>query len=183
MAQPYSPPPNSYGAPASNLQFYSSTYPTPPSSYGYGAPSGSMSSPPQNGGAGGYGYAPSPSSNARVSGRMGESGGLRTGWLAAFSTEGYEGEPSLQEELGVNFGHIREKTVAVLNPFRGIDRHLMDDSDLAGPILFFFLVGGGFFFAPFVFCGRQGKGGGRKGNRGRERKRTRDRMIKWLNTS
>lgn len=40
---------------------------------------------------------------------MGESSGLRTGWLAAFGTEGYEGEPGLMEELGVNFGHIKTK--------------------------------------------------------------------------
>ena len=40
---------------------------------------------------------------------MGEQGGLRTGWLAAFGTEGYEGEPPLLEELGVNFGHIKIK--------------------------------------------------------------------------
>ena len=46
---------------------------------------------------------------AGVSGRMGEQGGLRTGWLAAFGTEGYEGEPPLLEELGVNFGHIKVK--------------------------------------------------------------------------
>lgn len=44
-----------------------------------------------------------------VSGRMGETGGLRTGWLAAFGTEGYDGEPGLMEELGVNFGHIKTK--------------------------------------------------------------------------
>lgn len=43
------------------------------------------------------------------SGRMGEQGGLRTGWLAAFGTEGYEGEPPLLEELGVNFEHIKVK--------------------------------------------------------------------------
>jgi hypothetical protein len=40
---------------------------------------------------------------------MGEQGGLRTGWLAAFGTEGYETEPPLLEELGVNFGHIKTK--------------------------------------------------------------------------
>ena len=40
---------------------------------------------------------------------MGEQGGLRTGWIAAFGTEGYEGEPPLLEELGVNFGHIKGK--------------------------------------------------------------------------
>jgi hypothetical protein len=35
--------------------------------------------------------------------------GLRTGWLAAFGTEGYPGEPPLLEELGVNFVHIQTK--------------------------------------------------------------------------
>jgi hypothetical protein len=35
--------------------------------------------------------------------------GLRTGWIAAFGTEGYEGEPPLLEELGVNFHHIQTK--------------------------------------------------------------------------
>lgn len=40
---------------------------------------------------------------------MGEQGGLRTGWLAAFGTEGYDGEPPLLEELGVNFDHIKTK--------------------------------------------------------------------------
>ena len=45
---------------------------------------------------------------------MGEQGGLRTGWLAAFGTEGYEGEPPLLEELGVNFGHIKVKVSSLL---------------------------------------------------------------------
>ena len=44
-----------------------------------------------------------------ASGRMGERGGLRTGWLAAFGTEGYDHEAPLLEELGVNFGHIQTK--------------------------------------------------------------------------
>lgn len=48
---------------------------------------------------------------AGVSGRMGDQGGLRTGWLAAFGTEGYEGEPGLMEELGVNFSHIKSKVL------------------------------------------------------------------------
>lgn len=52
-----------------------------------------------------------------MSGRMGENqGGLRTGWLAAFGTEGYEGEPPLMEELGVNFRHIKGK-VCMLSLF------------------------------------------------------------------
>lgn len=53
-----------------------------------------------------------------VSGRMGENqGGLRTGWLAAFGTEGYEGEPPLMEELGVNFGHIKGKVCVLFSFF------------------------------------------------------------------
>ncbi|KAL1840998.1 hypothetical protein VTJ49DRAFT_7552 [Mycothermus thermophilus] len=145
MSQYYNPPPNQGYAPsggAQNLQFYPSNYGQPVSghatpsqaSYGYGGPSSGAygSSAPFTSG---YG---DPSD---VSGRLGEQGGLRTGWLAAFSTEGYPGEPPLLEELGVNVGHIRQKTVAVLNPLSRPDQHLMDDSDLAGPIFFFLLYG------------------------------------------
>jgi hypothetical protein len=109
-----------YGA--QNLQFYPSSYGNPVSGHstpaqasysggpfpsasgntaqtygGYGGATGYMSSGPGFGQGGG------------VSGRMGEQGGLRTGWLAAFGTEGYEGEPPLLEELGVNFRHIQAK--------------------------------------------------------------------------
>ncbi len=70
-----------------------------------------------------------------------------SGWISAFSTSGYEGEDPLLEELGVNFSHIKEKTLIVLNPISrrtavgGIDQHVMDDSDLGGPILFCLLFG------------------------------------------
>jgi hypothetical protein len=84
---------------------------------------------------------------------MGEQGGLRTGWLAAFGTEGYDGEPPLLEDLGVNFGHIQSKTLAVLNPLARIDQHIMDDSDLAGPILFFLLFGTFLLFSGKVHFG------------------------------
>ena len=33
------------------------------------------------------------------------------------------------------------QTLTVLNPLARIDQHIMDDSDLAGPILFFLLFG------------------------------------------
>ena len=33
------------------------------------------------------------------------------------------------------------QTIAVLNPFGRVDQHLMDDSDLGGPLLFFVLFG------------------------------------------
>lgn len=164
----------SYGQqPAQNLQFYSSSFTNQPVSghstpfqAGYGAPA--ASSYPTQYGAG---------FNAPgVSGQMGVgASGLRTGWLAAFGTEGYEGEPPLLEELGVNFGHIKMKTLAVLNPFGRIDQHIMDDSDVAGPVLFFFVFGtslllsgklhfgyiyGGWTLFPFRECPRGGRKAG-----------------------
>ena len=120
MAQFFqSPPPNQpqYGAQsAQNLQFYPSSYTPGPvsghatpsqASYGYGQPAGSPGYGP-GGFNSGFG-APV----GGVSGRMGEQGGLRTGWLAAFGTEGYDGEPPLLEELGVNFSHIQSKVCAL----------------------------------------------------------------------
>ncbi|KAF2244471.1 protein transport protein yip1 [Trematosphaeria pertusa] len=135
----YGQSPPQYGGGAQNLQFYSSSFSNQPVSghstpfqANYGAPQ-AQAYPAQYG----AGFtAPG------VSGQMGVgASGLRTGWLAAFGTEGYEEEPPLLEELGVNFGHIKMKTLAVLNPFGGIDQHIMDDSDIAGPILFFFIFG------------------------------------------
>jgi len=103
------------GGGASSLQFYPSSYSnvsghTTPSQASYGG-YGSGNTPS---GYSGYGAGSSAAFGAGpgmagVSGRMGESGGLRTGWLAAFGTEGYDGEPGLMEELGVNFGHIKTK--------------------------------------------------------------------------
>ncbi|KAL0956540.1 hypothetical protein HGRIS_002681 [Hohenbuehelia grisea] len=62
-------------------------------------------------------------------------------WLSAFGTGGFEGEPPLLEELGINFYHIRAKSLTVLNPLRRVDEHIMDDADLAGPLLFLFCFG------------------------------------------
>lgn len=59
-----------------------------------------------------------------------------TGWVAAFTAASYEGEAPLLEELGVNFTHIKVKTLTVLNPMGRIDNHIMDDTDLFGPLLF-----------------------------------------------
>ncbi|KAF4441584.1 hypothetical protein F53441_11988 [Fusarium austroafricanum] len=136
--QPQYPPTGQPNA-AQNLQFFPSQYSNQPSAtpqqgYGYANQGGYGVGAAQN-------FASSPGFGAQVSGRMGEQGGLRTGWVAAFTSEGYDGEPPLLEELGVNFGHIQAKTLAVLNPFRRIDSHIMDDSDLAGPLIFFLLFG------------------------------------------
>lgn len=52
-----------------------------------------------------------------------------------------EEEPPLLEELGINFDHIRQKTFAVLNPLMTANRSVLDDNDLAGPLVFCLLFG------------------------------------------
>ncbi|KAF7973722.1 hypothetical protein HWV62_14418 [Athelia sp. TMB] len=63
------------------------------------------------------------------------------GWWTAFGTGGFEGEPPLLEELGINFQHVQAKSLTVLNPWQRIDEHIMDDADLAGPLLFLVCFG------------------------------------------
>ena len=123
MANYYGAPPNqAYGPPGgneANLQFYPTSYAQPVSghatpsqaAYGYGVP-------PSTGGFGGNGGFGSSftGGGAGVSGRMGEQGGLRTGWLAALSTEGYETEPPLLQELGINMTHVQAKVSLSLPP-------------------------------------------------------------------
>ena len=48
---------------------------------------------------------------------------------------------TLITELGVNFDHIKSKSLTVLNPLRRPEQNIMDDADLAGPILFCFCFG------------------------------------------
>jgi hypothetical protein len=114
----YQPNPNqqSYAA-QNNLNFYQSSYSNQPVSghstpfqatYGAGAQSNAYQQPGYASSAN-YGFGAFPGQPG-PSGQMGTGqGGLRTGLLAAFGTEGYEGEPPLLEELGVNFGHIQMK--------------------------------------------------------------------------
>ena len=44
-------------------------------------------------------------------------------------------------ELGINFPHIRAKSLTVLNPLQHVDERIMDDADLAGPLLFIICFG------------------------------------------
>lgn len=66
---------------------------------------------------------------------------------SAFGTGGYPDEPSLMEELEINLPHIWSKSMTVLNPVHRYsavnqrDAHMMDDTDLAGPLLFCFVFG------------------------------------------
>ena len=45
-------------------------------------------------------------------------------------------------ELGINFQHIKDKTIQVLNPLKRADPHIMDDTDMAGPLVFCLAFGG-----------------------------------------
>lgn len=114
----YQPQPDqsAYNA-QNNLNFYQSSYSNQPVSghstpfqAAYGAaPQGSAYPSSYGSSSANYGFGAFPGQPG-VSGQMGTGqSGLRTGWIAAFGTEGYEGEPPLLEELGVNFHHIRTK--------------------------------------------------------------------------
>lgn len=50
-------------------------------------------------------------------------------------------EPSLLEELGINPAHIRQKTLGVFT-FRKVEDRLLEEPDMAGPLLFVFVFGG-----------------------------------------
>ena len=49
--------------------------------------------------------------------------------------------------------HAPFQTLTVLNPLARVDQHLMDDSDLAGPVLFFILFGTFLLFSGKVHFG------------------------------
>ncbi|KAJ3190313.1 hypothetical protein HDU85_000608 [Gaertneriomyces sp. JEL0708] len=120
-----------YGNPNANLEFQQFNYADSKPSSSYGQTSAPATAYPATG----YGQ-----TYSNVYGPAGE-------WTwaslrAAFTTGGFADEPPLMEELGINFGHIKNKGITVLNPFRAIDKNIMDDTDLAGPILFCLAFGG-----------------------------------------
>lgn len=57
-------------------------------------------------------------------------------------TEDFDNEPPLMEELGINFDHITQKTLTVLNPLKEASQEVMQDTDLAGPLVFCLAFGG-----------------------------------------
>ncbi|KAJ9125285.1 hypothetical protein QFC22_000241 [Naganishia vaughanmartiniae] len=121
---PYAAGPNAASQP---LQFFGGQSSSGPGYSTYDA-SGGMGS------AGGYGSAAA-SGNMNMQSRIPLSEGK---WWEAFGTGGFEGEPGLMEEIGVNPSHILAKSLTVLNPLRRVDEHIMDDADLAGPLVFCF---------------------------------------------
>jgi len=67
--------------------------------------------------------------------------------------EDYENEPPLMEELGINFEHIKAKTLGVLNPMQKPDITIMQDTDLAGPLVFCFAFGASLMLAGKIHFG------------------------------
>ncbi|OWF37274.1 protein YIPF5-like [Mizuhopecten yessoensis] len=61
--------------------------------------------------------------------------------------DSYEDELPLMEELGINFDHITQKTMAVLNPLKQTESTIMQDTDLAGPFVFCLAFGGSLMLA------------------------------------
>ncbi|XP_021118070.1 protein YIPF7 isoform X3 [Heterocephalus glaber] len=55
--------------------------------------------------------------------------------------DSFDEEPPLLEELGINFDHIWQKTLTVLNPMKPADGSIMNEMDLAGPVLFCVTLG------------------------------------------
>ncbi|XP_033631540.1 protein YIPF5-like isoform X2 [Asterias rubens] len=68
-------------------------------------------------------------------------------------TDSFDDEPPLLEELGINFEHIYQKTLTVLNPLRETDPAAIHDSDLAGPLVFALAFGGTLLLAGKVQFG------------------------------
>ncbi|XP_013780315.2 protein YIPF5-like [Limulus polyphemus] len=59
-----------------------------------------------------------------------------------YSGNNFEDEPPLLEELGINFDHIMQKTLAVLNPIKEPEASILQETDLTGPLVFCMVFGG-----------------------------------------
>jgi hypothetical protein len=56
------------------------------------------------------------------------------------STQHLDEDPPLLEDLGINPQHIKEKTISVL-AWKRVDSRLLEDPDMAGPLLFAIIFG------------------------------------------
>jgi hypothetical protein len=57
-------------------------------------------------------------------------------FLQGAAPSDFDDEPPLLEELGINPEHIVQKTLSVLNPFRATEQSVLQDTDMAGPLVF-----------------------------------------------
>lgn len=80
-------------------------------------------------------------SNTNTFGDQSNYGGSMTMGSSDPIEDDYENEPPLLEELGIRFDHIWAKTQAVINIKQEISEHILDDTDLAGPLCFCLLLG------------------------------------------
>ncbi|XP_044274337.1 protein YIPF7 isoform X2 [Varanus komodoensis] len=67
--------------------------------------------------------------------------------------DSFDEEPPLLEELGINFDHIWQKTLTVLNPMKPADGSIMNETDLTGPMVFCLALGGTLLLAGKVHFG------------------------------
>ncbi|NXN27020.1 YIPF7 protein, partial [Nycticryphes semicollaris] len=67
--------------------------------------------------------------------------------------DGFDKEPPLLEELGINFEHIWQKTLTVLNPMKPADGSIMNETDLTGPVIFCLALGATLLLAGKVHFG------------------------------
>ncbi|MEE6462121.1 hypothetical protein FKM82_001503 [Ascaphus truei] len=62
-------------------------------------------------------------------------------------------EPGWLLELGINFDHILQKTLTVLNPWKAADGSIMNETDLTGPMIFCFALGSTLLLAGKIHFG------------------------------
>uniref|UniRef100_A0A1B0BMB4 Protein YIPF n=1 Tax=Glossina palpalis gambiensis TaxID=67801 RepID=A0A1B0BMB4_9MUSC len=62
--------------------------------------------------------------------------------ISGGSIDDNDDEPPLLEELGINPNQIFQKTLAVLNPMRAVHQQILQDTDMAGPLVFCLALGG-----------------------------------------
>lgn len=74
-------------------------------------------------------------------------------FTATPGAENFDDEPPLMEELGINFDHIVQKTMAVLNPLKQPHHDIMQDTDLAGPLVFCLAFGGSLMLSGKIHFG------------------------------
>ncbi|XP_028600099.2 protein YIPF7 [Podarcis muralis] len=67
--------------------------------------------------------------------------------------DSFDEEPPLLEELGINFDHIWQKTLTVLNPMKPADGSIMNETDLTGPMVFCLALGAMLLLAGKVHFG------------------------------
>jgi len=147
----YSPNSSGFGGGGGEFSSYSFAMSGDPQqfeSFDYSSPTPSSSQPEQ--GALGTGptsssyYSPPPSYAAGQPSYFVPQTGAASNGGGAGGTEfdpNFEDEPPLLEELGINPAHIIEKTKAVLNPLRHTDASILQDTDLAGPVVFCVMFG------------------------------------------